>query len=148
MAESIEHYARTVEQILREQRILQYLKKGMRAPVPVVRKAIRRSALDTLPKRGGLNKWVAAAAVKAKITVSGDGINIHLTAGRDSAGARSDLKRIDAGRVRHPAWGRRTKGNWSVTSVEPGFFSKPAADPQPWLDAADLALDEALEAIR
>jgi hypothetical protein len=35
-----------------------------------------------------------------------------------------------------------------VTSVTPEFFSKPAADPTPWTDAADQALDEALEGIR
>ena len=148
MAESIEHYARTVEQILAEQRVLQYLKRGLSKATPKVRKAIRASALATLPKRGGLNKWVAKAAVKARTTVTGDGINVHLSAGRDSARGRSDLKRIDAGRVRHPAWGRRGRGSWSVTSVEPGFFTKPATDPTPWLEAADEALDEALEAIR
>jgi hypothetical protein len=148
MAESIEHYARTVEQILHERRVLKQLTRQVRKPLPVVRDAIRDRALATLPKRGGLNEWVAAAVVKARISATGDGIRIHLSAGRDSARRRSDLKRIDAGRVRHPAWGRRTRGSWSVTTVEPGFFSKPASDPTPWLEAADQALDEALEAIR
>lgn len=148
VAESIEHYARTVEQMLYEHHVLKQIGKAVRKPIPLVRKAIRDRALATLPKRGGLNRWVAAAIMKARITDTGAGVRIHLSAGRDSARRRSDLKRIDAGRVRHPAWGRRTKGSWSVTAVEPGFFSKPVADPTPWLDAADQALDEALERIR
>lgn len=148
MAESIEHYARTVEQMLAEHRVLQYLKKRLKDPVPIVRKAVKDNALATLPKRGGLNEWVAKATVKAKTSVTGDVIDIHLSAGRNSMGARSDLKRIDAGRVRHPAWGRRGRGQWSVTSVDAGFFTKPATDPEPWVAAADAGLDEALEVIR
>lgn len=148
MAESIEHYARTVEQILIERRVLRQLKKDLRGPVPEVTKAIQENALATLPKRGGLNVWVAASSVKATVSETAAGINVHLQASRNSKGGESDLKRIDAGRVRHPAWGRRTKGSWSVTTVEAGFFTKPATDPTPWLEAADAALDEALEAIR
>lgn len=148
MAESIEHYARTVEQILREQRVLKYLQKKITKTAPAVRKAIKAEALATLPKRGGLNEWVAAAKVKAKTTITGERINVHLSAGRDSKGGRSDLKRIDAGKVRHPAWGRRSKGSWSVTTVAPGFFTRPATDPKPWVTAADEGLDEALGAIR
>lgn len=148
MAESIEHYARTVEQILTERRVYKQLKKDLRGPVPEVTKAIKENALATLPKGGGLNEWVAASAVKARITESGSAINVHLEASRNSKGGESDLKRIDAGKVRHPAWGRRTKGSWSVTSVTPGFFTDPATDPEPWLEAADASLDTALEAIR
>jgi hypothetical protein len=148
VAESIEHYARTVEQILTERRVLRELKKGMRAPANDALKRIKQSALSTLPKRGGLNVWVAAAKVKASITETPGGINIHLTGSRNSLGAESDLNRIDGGKVRHPAWGRRTKGSWSVTSVAPGFFTDPATDLGPYLAAADEALDVALEAIR
>jgi hypothetical protein len=148
VAESIEHYARTVEQLIAERRVLEHLKSEMKKPVPVVRKAVKARARATLPKRGGLNRWVAAVNVKATVSTAGDRIDIHLQGGRNSLGGRSDLKRIDAGRVRHPAWGRRGKGQWSVTSVEPGFFTKPASDPKPWTEAADVALDTALEAIR
>lgn len=148
MAESIEHYARTVEQILTEQRVLKQLRKDLRKVGPVVRRKVRKNALATLPKRGGLNRWVAAAPVKVTFSGAGTVIIVRLLAGRSSLHGRSDLKRIDAGRVRHPAWGRRGRGDWSVTSVKPGFFTNVATDPQPWLEAADLALDDALEAIR
>lgn len=149
MAESIEHYARTVEQIITEQRVLKFLKTEVpKRAVPLFRKAVKERALDTLPKRGGLNEWVAASTVKAKTTVTGERINIHLTGGRNSQGGESDLKRIDAGRARHPTWGRRTRGSWFVTTVQSGFFTEPAADPTPWTEAADAALDQALEVIR
>jgi hypothetical protein len=148
VAESIEHYARSVEQILREHKVLQQLKKELRKPIFAVRKAIKANALATLPEGGGLNEWVAAAPIKAKTTFAGERITVHISAGRDSQGGRSDLKRIDAGKVRHPTWGRRTKGSWSLTTVTPGFFTKPATESKPWTDAADAALDKALEGIR
>lgn len=148
MAESIEHYARTVEQLMAEHRVLTAIEKGMRKPIPAVRRAIAARALEILPKRGGLNKWVAEAKVTSKVTVVGDRVNIHFKGGRDSARDRSDLNRIDMGRVRHPAWGRRSRGQWSTQSVVPEFFTKPVTEPEQWLAAADAALDEALEVIR
>lgn len=148
MAESLEHYIRTVEQMIREQRVLDELKREMRTPVPVVRKAVRARALATLPKRGGLNKWVAAIQFKATQQIAGTTVRITLKGGRNSAGGRSDIKRLDAGRTRHPSWGRRGKGQWHVTNVTPGFFTEPAKDETPWVEAADRALDRALEVIR
>jgi hypothetical protein len=148
MAESIDHYARTVEQLISEHRIYEQLKKRMREPVRDVRKAVRARALATLPAGGGLNAWVAAGRLKAQIEAAGARVVVHLSDGRNSARNRSDFNRIDAGKVRHPAWGRRGLGQWSVTRVEPGFFTVPATTPDPWVAAADRALDEGLEVIR
>jgi hypothetical protein len=148
MAESLEHYIRTVERLVLEQRVLDELKKELKAPVPVVRRSVKARALSSLPRRGGLNKWAAAIQFKAVQQVRGTTIRIHLTGGRNSSGGRSDIKRLDQGKARHPAWGRRGRGQWSVTAVQPGFFTQPASDPKPWIEAADVALDRALEVIR
>lgn len=144
----IKAYIAELEAFQARQRILTELRKEMATPVPVVRKAIRSRALDTLPKRGGLNKWVAAISVRARREVVGNSVFIHLQGGRNSAGGRSDIKRIDQGATRHPAWGRRGRGQWSVTRVTPGFFTESVKDETPWVAAADRALDRALNDIR
>lgn len=146
--ESLETYIRSVEQILTEQRVLNTLREELRKPVPAVRKAIRSRALDSLPKGGGLNKWAAAIQIKATQEIAGSRITIKLTGGRNSNGGRSDIKRLDKGNARHPAWGRRGKGQWSLTLVKPGYFTEPATEAPEWVEAADRALDKALDVIR
>ena len=148
MAESIEHYARSVERILKEQRVLNHLRRELRKPVPIVRKAIKVWSLAILPKAGGLNAWAAAIKIKFTQQVAGKTIRIHLKGGRNSQGGQSDVKALDRGRVRHPSWGRRFKGQWHSQAVSPGFFTTPATDPAPWVEAADRALDTSLEEIR
>lgn len=148
MAETIEHYARTVEQLITESRVLTAIEKGIRKPVPAARRAVRARALETLPAGGGLNKWVAKARINAKVKVTGDRVNVHFKGGRDASGHRADLNRLDLGRVRHPAWGRRGEGQWALQAVTPQFFSEPVLAPEQWLAAADAALDSALEVIR
>lgn len=146
--ESIEHYARTVEQMIAEHHVLTAIEKGIRKPIPAARRAVRARALATLPGGGGLNKWVAKARITSKVKVDGDTVNVHFKGGRDAEGHRADLNRLDVGRLRHPAWGRRGEGQWALQSVTPQFFSEPVLEPEQWLAAADAALDDALEVIR
>lgn len=146
---SVKAYIQELEAFQAKQQILRELRKELATPVPIVKKAIRNRALTTLPKGGGLNKWVAAAAIKAKQNQVGNSIVVRFKAGRNSgSGKRSDLNRIDRGNVRHPSWGRRGKGQWKLTVVPVGFFRVPLQDEQPWLEAADRALDRALDDIR
>lgn len=148
MAESIGAYAREIGQLIAEQRVLDELRTELRKPVPVVRKAIRQRALATLPRGGGLNKWAAAIQVKAKQEVLGKTVRVKLTGGRNSAGGRSDIRRMDKGNVRHPTFGNRGKGMWHLIVVTPGFFTEPVTESDEWSAAADRALDRALDRIR
>lgn len=148
MAESIEHYARTVEQLLAEHRIRTAVAAEMRRPIPGVRKAVRARAVATLPKGGGLNAWVARVRFTSDVRVAGDTVRVKIKAGRNSAGGRSDINAIDRGRVRAPTFGYRGPRGWHQQAVDPGFFREPVAEPDQWTDAADRALDEALEVIR
>jgi hypothetical protein len=148
MAESIQAYIRDVEEILHDNRVLNNLQRELRGVTPKVTKAIRTRALDTLPKGGGLNKWVAAIQIKARQETSGKTVRIKLKGGRNSAGGQSDIDSIDQGQTRHPTFGKRGRGKWHVTNVTPGFFTLPATEPEQWRAAADRALDTALEAIR
>ena len=47
------------------------------------------------------------------------------------------LKSVDAGVLRHPTFGNRDA--WSVTKVQPGFFSRPVAAATPAVSVACVA---------
>lgn len=78
---------------------------------------VRQSALETLPRAGGANEWVAAAAVK----VMASGTSVTIRARRSG----HDLQSIDAGKLRHPTFGQAKPVRWGMTPVRPGFFSRP-----------------------
>lgn len=124
------------------------LRVELRRPVPAVRKGIKARALATLPRSGGLNRWVAAIRITVKIALSGRRATVELRGGRNSRRDRSDVRAIDRGRVRAPSWGRRSVGQWHNQVVEPGFFTEPSADLDAWRDACATAVDEAMEVIR
>lgn len=128
--------------------VVKQLRKEIRQPLPSVRKAIKRRALDSLPRRGGLNVWVSQTKVTAVIKLAGRAAGVRLKGGRNSTGGRSDMRRLDKGRVRAPSWGHRTAASWHSQNVTPGFFTEPAAEVDQWRAACLKALDNALEVIR
>lgn len=127
--------------------VVRALRKEIRQPIPAVRKAIKRAALDTLPHRGGLGVWVSKTKVTAAIKLSGRSAGVKLKAGRNSARGRSDMKAIDRGRVRAPSWGHRTRASWHTQSVPAGYFTDTAANAHEWRAAAVTAVDHALQTI-
>ncbi|SIQ07302.1 hypothetical protein [Micromonospora avicenniae] len=128
--------------------VLKHLRKEIRQPLPSVRAAIKRRALDTLPRRGGLNVWVSRTKITVQTKLAGRAAGVRMKGSRKSAKDKSDLKRLDAGKVRAPSWGRRGAGAWHTQQVEPGYFTKPATEIDQWRAAANKAVDEALEVIR
>lgn len=106
--------------------ILKEVRRTIRGPLPGTRKAVKASALSTLPSGGGLAAWVAATRLSAKITLKANQVRVNIRGGRNSAGSgkRSDINAIDRGRLRHPSWGRRGPGQWHTQAVVPGFFTK------------------------
>lgn len=122
--------------------------KGVRRGLPAVREAIAARAVDSLPSRHGLGEWVAKTRVTATVRLRARSGTIRLKGGRNSAGARSDIKAIDAGRVRAPSWGRRYGNAWHNQAVTPGFFTETAAAAKDWHDDVDQAVDVALDQIR
>ncbi len=122
--------------------------RGIRAAVKPARTAIKAAALNTMPKAGGLNVWVSKISISAQVRLSGRRAGVKLKGGRNSQGGRSDITRIDAGRVRAPSWGRKTKAAWHNVAVTPGFFTGTAAALPDWRDEVDRAVDDALDTIR
>jgi hypothetical protein len=99
--------------------------KEIRQGIPPIRKAIKANIMQELPKRGGLNVWVAKSRITAKIRRGSSSAGIAVKVGRNSAGGRSDLRRIDDGRVRHLTWGHRP---WHSQTVNPNSITGGVTD--------------------
>jgi hypothetical protein len=148
MAGSIGALVRDLRRYAGSKALVRELGREFRKPVPVVRQAIRARAVAILPHRGGLGKWVSRTRVTAQIRLSGRRAGVKLKGTRKSLRAKSDVKRIDRGRVRAPSWGHRTKTSWHTQTVRSGFFTGPAAETDAWRAACVAAVDRATEVIR
>jgi hypothetical protein len=145
---SLDDLIRDLRRFEGRREVVKQLRKEIRKPLPAVRKAIRRRALDTLPAGGGLNVWVSKIGITAQIRVSGRSAGVKLRGGRNSSGGRSDIRAIDRGRVRHPSWGRRGRGQWHTQAVAASFFTEPATAAREWRQACVAAVDNATAMIR
>jgi hypothetical protein len=130
--------------------VIKEFRQNVRKPLPGIRKAVKAQAMAILPKSGGLNAWVAKSTVSLVLKMrSATSAQIKLKAARKSQKNKSDLNRIDKGRVRAPSWGKRTAASWHTQSVSPGFFTEPAKDSKDeFIKVAQDAIDTATERIR
>ena len=117
-------------------------------PLPVIRAKVKLSALTKLPKSGGLAAWAAAAHVTAQVHTAGETVTAHLKVHRTSMFRPSDLRALDRGRVRHPAWGRRGPNDWSIQLVKPKVYSEPITEAREWRAADARAARAAAGVIR
>lgn len=125
-AEKLALVGKAVRKLGSDRTIVNNLSKRVRRLVGPVKRELKASAMATLPRHGGLNLWVAKAAVRVAVRRGEDTAGVDITAGRNSrTGRRSDLRRIDQGRLRHQTYGHRP---WSTQSVQPGYFSTPLVD--------------------
>lgn len=147
MSESLERLVRDLRGFENRKVVLRELRRNIRRPVPAVRKAIRARALDTLPSGGGLNAWAAGIRITVVVRTSGRAAGVKLKGGRNSQGGRSDIRALDRGRVRHPSWGRRFRGQWHNQIVPAGFVTKPATESSEWRQACVDAVDQAVAVI-
>lgn len=145
---SIDDLVRDLRRFDGRREVTRALRRRIREPIPTVRSAIKRRALDVLPGRNGLAAWVARTKVTAKITLSGRAAGVRLKGGRNSKGGRTDTRSIDKGTVRAPSWGRRADADWHSQRVPAGFFSEPAAEVDQWRRSVLDAVDDALVVIR
>ena len=91
------------------------LLRGIRETNKPTITAIKRSAADNLPRRGGLAAMVANESIgtRTRLTGNGAGVTIQRKRGRG----------LNAGRLRHPLFGNRTV--WKEQSVDKGWFDRP-----------------------
>ena len=108
-----------------------------------IRRAIRASADQTMPREGG---YQAAFDKSLRFRNSrrnqANQATVNLTTYADGSSERRDIKALEAGRLRHPVFGRsrpgRRKGErvanpWAITSILAGFHKR----------GTDGAIDEA-----
>ena len=128
-----------------EKDVKRELFKAVSSATKPVKAEIRESARRTLPRKGGLNEWVAGAKVTTRQSYSGRNPGVTIKAERDkfksvsvggkrskkrlpgTFGKKSDLGAINRGRVMHPYYGRARKvegnGLYGPQMVRPGFFT-------------------------
>lgn len=138
-----------------DEALIPIVRRNIRAATAPVGPAIRQSASEMLPKRGGLNEWVAGSQISTRTSFipKTAGVTIRMSnknqatqakrararaAGSRYAGSAShDLVHINRGMVRHPLFGDRD--HWYTTYVPKGFFDKPVNAARPAVAAACLA---------
>lgn len=145
----LREFAKVLSRFKGRKELSKILRKEIRRPLPRVRRAIRKNAIQTLPKRGGVNRWVAASRINAIVKLTGRGAEVRLRGSRkNQTPALADLNRLDrTGRLRHPTYGRRGRGFWHTQVVRPGWFSTPAGEVDQWARYVNLAVQEACEVI-
>lgn len=94
------------------------LRKIVSEETKPTRRKIRQSAVDSLPKRGGLNKWAARTpSVNTDFRDRSAGVRIRMQK------KGHDIAALNRGRLRHPVFGDRK--DWVTQSISPGFFDTP-----------------------
>lgn len=92
--------------------------------------AVRKSAMEKLPKRGGLNV-AFAARVQMKITKRHGSASLSVVA----LGRRDrELRLVDSGVIRHPVYGNRKV--WVHQVVTPYFWTAPVREATASVEAA------------
>ncbi len=120
-AEKLALLGKAVRKLGTDRTVLKHLNRRIRTGFKDTRKELKTSARDTLPRRGGLGKWVASASVRVSIRRAANTAGVQVVMGRNSAGKRTDMRAIERGKVRHPTWGHKP---WTPQRVPEGFASK------------------------
>ncbi len=79
---------------------------------------LRKSAAETLPRRGGLAQRVARSNIRSATRLTGTQVGLRITASNPIG-----IRRINAGSVRHPLFGDRQ--HWYGQNVRAGWFDDP-----------------------
>ena len=112
------------------------IRKIMAEETKPLRKKIKKSAIDTLPSRRGLNKWAASMpAQNTDFRERSAGVRIRMSK------KGHDLEALNRGRLRHPLFGNRKF--WYQQSIAEGFFTNPIEEDG---DALKARIAEAIDA--
>lgn len=111
------------------------LKAQLRGATPKARAAMYRAMDDAvqplttefrqqarrLPSGGGLAEYIARAQAAVSRRLSGARPSLTVRMSRSKAGGSVDLPAVNAGRLRHPTYGRAP---WQSQQVEPGLWDR------------------------
>jgi hypothetical protein len=109
-------------------------RRNLVVAVAPARPAIRASARESLPQRGGLNEWVAKSSITTTVLTGSRTAGVRLRVRKSG----HDLADLDQGGVvRHPVFGNRDA--WVSQQVPPGFATRVVERMRPEITAACLA---------
>lgn len=104
------------------------LTKGITSALKPLKKDVKSSTPEFLPRRGGLAKRVGKTTLPHRTRKAGIEAGVRITA-KPSHRTLRDPLRVDRGRVKHPVFGRAASViPWQLQNVKPGWFSKPLED--------------------
>lgn len=135
-----------VGQLLEEQdkKVRRDIGKHLTKAVKPVGDEAKSHAREILPRRGGLNEWVASSRTSVRTKLTGSGANVRLVATRKtSSGKTAKLQDIDSGTVRHRVFGRN---QWVMQRVRPRWFTDPAEQAAPEIQTSLLKVLDDIEA--
>lgn len=148
MAVSAEQMAAELRAFDGRRQVVRALRRALTRVSRPALKDVRAHAVAILPASGGLGAWVAKARISVRVGYTSRTAGVRMRGTRKSAKDRSDLASIDAGMVRAPSWGRRSRGAWHDQAVPAGWWTDPLSNNTAWRDACDAEVDSALDQIR
>lgn len=103
------------------------MKRGLSAPARKARPLVAKSAESKMPKAGGY-AGIVSKAIRVRIMTDTGFTTASVTIVTRARGksALRDLGALNAGRLRHPPWGRR-RSSWVTQAVPPAFWDEPMA---------------------
>jgi hypothetical protein len=107
------------------------LLRGIRETNKPTIEDIRKSALDTLPRRGGLADRIARSKISTRTRTAGRqaGVEIKGVGIAGASGKKHDIARLNKGLLRHPLFGNRDR--WYGQGVRAGWFNNPIEKRKP-----------------
>lgn len=90
---------------------------------PLAKVTAPQVARAGLPKRGGLNEYVASSKFAVRTRTTGQNVGVRIV----GAKGKHDLDAMDRGRLRHMVYGHRDR--WVSQSIAPGWWSEGMSDP-------------------
>lgn len=98
------------------------LNKAVNKSTRPVAREVRKEARATLPSSGGLNVYVATMSIRTKRYTSAARAGVEITGSKRKGRGKVDVRRINAGTLRHPTYGHNP---WTAQHVPPGFWDRP-----------------------
>lgn len=93
-------------------------RRGLTKAAEPAKKVIPAAERSVLPKRGGLNEWVASAPVRVSVTTGAKTAGVSLRQSKRGLTRPHDLRRMnDEGMVRHPVFADPNKSRKEWTWV-------------------------------
>jgi hypothetical protein len=108
------------------------LLRGLREGTKPMVEAARASALENLPKHGGLNQVVASSKIAVRTRTSGGNPGVRVV-----ALSKHNIAAMDRGRLRHPTYGHEP---WVTQQIRPGWWTDALMSEAPTVRRALLAV--------